>query len=176
MTSSPSPRSRVYFTWRKTLSNAAALLAFAIIAFLGILGESVGAPQTRHLCAFGLGALDLAFAAFLVRMLCRERSDAARSWPLRPLLLGVYVAGALGRAGAHVSGLSSGFLTSRTPRASASSRSSSPTACIAFMNFVAAITTVAVLRRAIGLSSRLNVRTLMVLNLLLDGGEQFQVA
>ena len=47
---------------------------------------------------------------------------------------------------------------------------------IAFMNFVAAITTVAVLRRAIGLSSRLNVRTLIVSNLLLDGGEQFEVA
>ena len=31
------------------------------------------------------------------------------------------------------------------------------------MNFVAAMTTVAVLRRAIGLSSRLNVRTLMLL-------------
>ena len=63
MTSSPSPRSRVYFTWRKTARNVAALLAFAIIAFLGILGESIGSPQTRHICAFGLGALDLAFAA-----------------------------------------------------------------------------------------------------------------
>ena len=35
---------------------------------------------------------------------------------------------------------------------------------IAFMNFVAAMTTVAVLRRAIGLSSRLKVRTLMLSN------------
>ena len=42
------------------------------------------------------------------------------------------------------------------------------------MNFVAAMTTVAVLRRAIGLSSRLNVRTLMLSNLLLDGGEQLR--
>ena len=56
MSSSPSPRSRVYFTWRKTARNVAALLAFAIIAFLGILGESIGSPQTRHLCAFGLVA------------------------------------------------------------------------------------------------------------------------
>ena len=37
--SSPSPRSRVYFTWRKTARNLAALLAFAVCAFLGILGE-----------------------------------------------------------------------------------------------------------------------------------------
>ena len=56
-TSSPTSRSRVYFTWRKTLSNLAALLAFAVCAFLGILGESVGTSQIRHLCAFGLGAL-----------------------------------------------------------------------------------------------------------------------
>ena len=121
MTSSPSPRSRVYFTWRKTARNVAALLAFAACAFLGILGESIGSPQTRHICAFGLGALDLAFAAFLVRMLCREGTSGDEAFVLRA------------RPGE-----------------------------IAFMNFVAAITTVAVLRRAIGLSSRLNVRTLMV--------------
>ena len=54
MSSNAGSRSRVYFTWRKTARNVAALLAFAIIAFLGILGESIGSPQTRHICAFGL--------------------------------------------------------------------------------------------------------------------------